>query len=135
MPGPRQAVGSIGWIDLTIPDAVGVRDFYQAVVGWDSEGLAMKDEAGDYEDFVMKIPADGRGVTGICHARGSNANWPGLWLLYVIVANLDASMEACTARGGKVLHGPRNMGKARYCVIEDPAGAKLALYDQGPEEE
>jgi hypothetical protein len=31
--------------------------------------------------------------------------------------------------GGKVLLGPRAMGpKARYCVIQDPAGAFAALY-------
>ncbi|MBI4908641.1 MAG: VOC family protein [Acidobacteria bacterium] len=135
MSAPQQPVGSIGWIDLTIADAVTVRDFYQAVVGWTVQPLTMKDPAGDYEDFVMQVPSDGRGVTGICHARGSNAGQPAVWLPYVIVVNLDDSMAACTSRGGKVLNGPRNMGKARYCVIEDPAGAKLALYDPGPAEE
>ena len=30
-------VGKIGWIDMTLDDAPGVRDFYKAVVGWESE--------------------------------------------------------------------------------------------------
>jgi predicted enzyme related to lactoylglutathione lyase len=28
------AVGTIGWIDLTVPDAKSLRDFYSAVTGW-----------------------------------------------------------------------------------------------------
>ena len=42
--------GSVGWFDLTVPDAEKVRDFYGQVVGWDSEATDM----GDYEDFCMK---------------------------------------------------------------------------------
>jgi len=26
--------GKIGWIDLTVPDAEAIRDFYQHVAGW-----------------------------------------------------------------------------------------------------
>lgn len=130
----KQPAGSIGWIDLTVPDAVAVRDFYQAVIGWTVQPIPMKDDNGAYEDFVMQVPSDGRGVTGVCHARGGNSGLPAAWLPYVMVANLDESMAACTTRGGKIIHGPRNMGAARYCVIEDPAGAKLALYDPGQAE-
>jgi predicted enzyme related to lactoylglutathione lyase len=31
--------GKIGWIDMTVEDAPGVRDFYKAVVGWGSEDV------------------------------------------------------------------------------------------------
>ena len=30
--------GSIAWIDLTVPDATGIRDFYKDVVGWSADG-------------------------------------------------------------------------------------------------
>lgn len=129
-----QPPGSVGWIDLTVPDAIGVRDFYQAVVGWTVQPLNMKDGVTEYEDFVMQVPSDGRGVTGICHARGSNASVPPAWLIYIMVADLDASIAACTERGGKVMNGPRTMGKARFCIIQDPAGAYAGLYDPGPQE-
>ena len=35
------AFGTIAWTDLTVPDAEGLRDFYEQVVGWSSEGLSM----------------------------------------------------------------------------------------------
>ena len=34
---PRPPVGTIGWTDLTVPDADGLRDFYSAVVGWGAD--------------------------------------------------------------------------------------------------
>lgn len=123
---PKQPVGAIGWVDLTVPNADEVRDFYGAVVGWTPTGLSM----GDYEDYVMSSPATGDGVAGVCHARGANAGQPPVWMIYLIVEDLDASIAACNERGGQVIAGPRQMGAARYCVIRDPAGAICALYQQ-----
>jgi len=119
-------VGSIQWIDLTVPDAPGVRDFYEAATGWRPSEVTM----GDYSDFCMNAAA-GDSVAGICHARGENAGLPPQWLIDIVVADLDASLAACRARGGSVIAGPRAMGRqARYAVIRDPAGAVAALYRQ-----
>jgi hypothetical protein len=49
--------------------------------------------------------------------------------VYITVENLDESMRQCEQLGGKVLTQPRNMGKDRYCFIQDPAGANCALYE------
>ena len=117
-------VGSTGWMDLTVPDAVATREFYEAVVGWTSAGLDM----GGYEDFLMLRPDSTQPVAGICHARGSNAGLPAQWLMYVVVADLDASVAACEEHGGRVLTPARSAGPgARFRVIQDPAGAVLAL--------
>jgi predicted enzyme related to lactoylglutathione lyase len=117
-PGP----GSISWQDLTVADAERVRDFYQAVVGWKPETLSM----GAYSDFVMK--ADEDAVAGICHARGSNADLPPVWLIYITVEDLDHSLQECQRLGGALVSAPRSYGGGRYCVIQDPAGALCALY-------
>ena len=116
--------GSTTWQDLTVENAEEVRDFYREVVGWESADV----EVGDYCDFNMNSPADGGTVTGICHARGANANLPPQWLIYITVEDLEYSMERCKARGGKIVCGPRNMGSyGTMCVIQDPAGAVAAL--------
>ncbi|HSR51570.1 MAG TPA: VOC family protein [Acidobacteriota bacterium] len=118
--------GSIGWIDLTVPDAEKIRDFYEKVAGWRHEGVDM----GGYQDFSM-IPGQGESaVAGICHARGTNADLPASWLIYIVVDDLDASMATCREGGGEVISGPHSMGAQRYCVIRDPAGAVAALYQQ-----
>ncbi len=115
--------GSIVWHDLTIPNAEIVRDFYEAVVGWKHEPVDMK----GYEDYNMISTESGQPAAGICHARGVNASIPPQWLIYVTVADIDASIRACTERGGTVVDGPRAIGGQRFAVVRDPAGAILGL--------
>ncbi len=117
--------GSIIWTDLTVPDAENVKNFYGRVIGWKSEPVSM----GEYNDFSMNSPDTDRTVAGICHSRGVNADLPPQWLIYFAVEDVDASAELCKKSGGKVIAGPRDMGKyGRYCVIQDPAGAVAALF-------
>jgi uncharacterized protein len=124
------AVGTIGWIDLTVPNAVEVRDFYQAVAGWSVTEVPM----GGYSDFCMLPAPDAAAAAGICHARGSNAGQPPQWLIYITVADIDASIARAVERGGTVLVGPKALGSARFCVIRDPAGAVAGLYQAGEPE-
>ncbi len=119
-------VGTICWRDLTVPDAVAIRDFYQRVVGWESR----TEDMGGYSDFHMLAPTTGESVAGICHARGSNADVPPQWLVYITVADVDQSAAKCGEFGGQVVVAPRAMGGGRFCVIRDPAGAVCALYTE-----
>ncbi len=126
MTGKRPEAGTIGWRDLTVPDATAIRTFYEHVVGWKHEPVPM----GEYDDFSMLTPDTGSCVAGICHARGGNAELPPQWLIYIHVDNLDGSLRACVDGGGQVLSGPRVMpGYGRYAVIQDPAGAACALFE------
>jgi len=122
----KKPLGSIVWTDLTVDNAEEVRDFYSKVVGWKHQGLSM----GDYEDYVMKANEDDEGTSGICHARGNNANIPAQWLIYVTVADIAASIKACIDNGGKVVDGPRMMGKNEFAVIQDPAGAIMGIITE-----
>jgi len=117
-------VGKIGWIDMTVGDAPGVRDFYKAVVGWETDEIDM----GGYSDYVMKMPASGDGVAGVCHSRGSNADLPAGWLIYIVVADVEASVTACIENGGKIVVETRGLAGGRFCVVEDPGGSIAALY-------
>lgn len=117
-------VGKIGWIDISVDDATGLRDFYKKVVGWKSEDVSM----GEYSDYSMLMPGTGEAVTGICHARGSNAELCGGWLIYIVVEDANASAAICRESGGKVIVAPRDLAGGRFCVIEDPSGATAALY-------
>jgi hypothetical protein len=118
--------GGIEWVDLTIDNAEEVREFYAAVADWTFDEVDM----GEYSDFAMKRASGGGPVAGICHARGVNADLPPQWLIYITVADLDAAIAACKERGGIVVAGPREAGPARYCIIQDPAGAVAALYQK-----
>lgn len=113
--------GRIVWQDLTVKDAEKVKDFYKAVVGWESSPVLM----GDYDDYNMMV--DNEPVAGVCHAKGSNSNLPPQWLLYVNVKDVEKSVEQCIENGGKVIDGPRQFGKQTFYVIQDPAGAYMGI--------
>lgn len=121
----QSRAGTIGWIDLTVDNAESVRDFYKAVAGWEAEDVSM----GDYSDYSMKPPG-GEPVAGVCHARGGNANLPPVWMIYIVVADLDASVARVAEHGGAIVAGPMGAGGHRYAIIKDPAGAMCALYQQ-----
>lgn len=120
--------GEIGWIDMTTSDAEGVRDFYQAVVGWQGAGVDMDGgpAAGGYQDYTMML--GDAAVGGICHAIGSNADLPPGWLIYITVDDLDSAVAAATERGGEIVVAPRSMGPSRLAVLRDPGGSAFALY-------
>ncbi len=115
--------GTVGWVDLTVPNATNVRDFYTAVVGWTPQDVPV----GDYVDFSMNAP-NGETVAGICHARGSNVGIPAQWLIYVTVPDLATSLAACVAMGGRIYRERESMGGyGDFAVVQDPAGAVMGL--------
>jgi predicted enzyme related to lactoylglutathione lyase len=124
----KPQTGMIAWTDLTVENADAVRDFYEAVVGWAPDAVSM----GDYSDYSMTPPGAGLPVAGICHARGVNEGLPPVWMMYIMVDDLEESIEAVKVNGGKTRTTIRDLGPTgRYCVIEDPAGAVAALFQTG----
>lgn len=116
--------GQIGWVDLTVEDAQTVRDFYRAVVGFDSAEVDM----GDYADFTLMPARSEDAVAGVCHARGSNADLPPVWMVYFTVEDVAASAARCEELGGELVVPPRGLAGGRFSVVRDPAGAVCALY-------
>jgi uncharacterized protein len=121
-------IGTVGWFDLTVPDAEAVRDFYRRVVDWAADPIDMD----GYNDYCMKPAGAEAPVAGICHARGENANIPPQWLLYITVADLEQSLRECTTAGGTIVCPLRELGTGKMAVIRDPAGAICALYEVLP---
>ena len=119
----KPAVGSIGWIDLTVPNADEVRDFYKGVVGFPTSDVSM----GDYNDYCLLV--NDQPVAGVCHARGSNADIPPAWLIYITVADLDESLAKVTGLGGEIVLPARGLAGGRFAVVKDPGGAVSGLYE------
>lgn len=121
------AVGRIAWLDLTVSDATGTRDFYHQVVGWTVEDVAMQDGVARYADYNM-LGTNGSPAAGVCHARGGNLGLPPVWLIYLPVADLAASLARVREEGGTVVKAvPGKDGNYAFAVIQDLVGAHLAL--------
>lgn len=125
-------LGEMAWLDLTVDNAIEVKDFYSQVIGWQSEGVAMgSPETGEYQDFTMISSQSKQAVSGICHARGANANLPPMWLPYFLVVDIDTSVASVISLGGALITEIKSMGSDKYVMIKDPAGAACALYQKG----
>jgi predicted enzyme related to lactoylglutathione lyase len=90
------------------------------VLGWEPSPVDM----GGYADFNMTPRGSRKPAAGVCHARDANADLPAQWLIYVPVKNLATSMRACKRLGGKVLRKTKS-----FCLIQDPAGAVMMLWE------
>jgi len=119
-------IGKIGWADVTVPNADVVLQFYKEVIGWESEGVGMQEADDSYEDYIVKDVA-GDAVGGVCYQRGVNADLPPVWLIYVPVEDVEASITRCLELGGAVVKRVEDNGKVVFVVIKDPAGAMMAL--------
>ncbi|MGL5831589.1 MAG: VOC family protein [Candidatus Altimarinota bacterium] len=122
----KKPIGSIISTDLTIPNAEEIRDFYKEVIGWEVEEMPLSDADGKYADYIMK-DKEGNWAAGVCHKRGPNVDLPPQWIVYINVEDIGKSIEKCRQLGGKILKEVKNEEKIIYALIEDPAGAILAL--------
>ncbi len=118
-------IGRIAWVDLTVDNAEEVRDFYQQMIGWTPQPVQMD----GYADYTMAGP-DGVPAAGVCHARGVNAAMPAQWMIYITVADLADSLAVCQHLGGHIIVPIRGEPGSRFAIIQDPAGAVCALYEQ-----
>ena len=126
-PDPGSPVGRIAWLDLTVPDPSGSRDFYQQVIQWSVHDVEMKDGGEGYADYSM-VDEGGRAAAGVCHARGVNTGLPPVWMLYLPVGDFAESLRRVKEEGGKVVKMVKGTdGVDQYAVIRDPVGAHLAL--------
>lgn len=117
--------GTVAWVDLTVPNAELIRDFYKAVIGWGAEAVSVE----DHSDYNM-LDANGVPRAGVCHKQGINAEIPSHWLVYFVVPDMDEALKSVQSRGGSVVVPARGNPGNRVAVIQDPAGAVCALYEQ-----
>lgn len=120
---PRPAIGTVGWIDLTVDDARRSLDFYTAVCGWESSAFDM----GEYEDFCVAPPGREEPIAGICHKHGDNAGFPAQWIMYVVVPDADEAAQRAEASGGRVVVGPKDVMDGRFALLKDPDGAHFGV--------
>jgi predicted enzyme related to lactoylglutathione lyase len=124
---PSMSTGCIAWLDLTVPDASAMRDFYQQVIGWTVQEVAMQDAGEGYADYCM-LAGDGDAAAGVCHARGGNKGLPPAWMLYLPVGDFAESVRRVRAEGGTIVkESAGGEGGHTYAIARDPVGVWFAL--------
>jgi predicted enzyme related to lactoylglutathione lyase len=115
----------ISWRELATTDREAATDFYSALFGWERQNASdMGEPVGLYQEFGRP----GLPLGGI-YRKPDDVPSPPHWLLYAKVLDIEASLAAARAGGGKVLTGPMETpGGDRIAQILDPQGAAFALH-------
>lgn len=123
MPNPQ---GSFVWYELITPDPDGAKPFYDAVVGWDVE----PQPSSEGMDYRMIRRSDGGHAGGVMRLSDDMAQHGArpVWLGYIGVDDVDASVTAAEQDGGKVMMPAWDVdGVGRMAMVTDPQGAPFYL--------
>ena len=125
--------GSWIWYELMTPDAEGSKAFYDRVVGWNIQTMH-----GEDSNYGFINNADG-GMTGGVLRLDAEMERHGArpcWIGYVGVDDVDASLAAIEAAGGKTLMPARDIEMAgRIAMVADPNGAPFYVMTPSGEGE
>lgn len=114
--------GAMSWNELMTTDVDGAKAFYSKLFGWSFQEL----NAGDMPYTMAK--AGESDAAGLVNIPEESAGMPPTWGAYVTVDDVDASAEQVWTLGGKVLMPPTDIPEVgRFCVIQDPQGATIAM--------
>lgn len=125
MPAAKLRHGNFSWVDLITPDTAAALAFYRPLFGWDFH-TDMSPQGGYY-----MFQKDGRDVAGMT-ALPPGSDFHPCWTSYILVDDLDAVVARCGELGGIARMDPVEVGEAgRMCLIQDPAGGAVGLWEAG----
>ena len=124
--GKAPPLGTFCWTELMTRDAAAAKKFYGELLGW-----TFKDDDISGMTYTMFTPPGAeRPIGGLMQMGGPQFEGvPPHWLSYILVDNVDERAKRCTKLGGAVKVPPMDIPKiGRFCVIQDPTGAVIALF-------
>jgi predicted enzyme related to lactoylglutathione lyase len=121
------ANGAFCWNELATTDLESAQNFYKTLLGWE---IKESKATGECEGSMVynEIVVGGQHVGGIYKMGPEFGQAPSHWVAYVAVDDVDARARQVWELGGKVCVPPTDIPNVgRFCVINDPTGATIAL--------
>lgn len=118
--------GAQCWNEAVTRDPATAAEFYRAVFGYEVDRMP-----GDFEYLTLRLGDDVvAGVMGV--GDRFPAETPAHWVGYFAVADADATAQALTRAGGRVLDGPSDSEFGRMATVSDPQGAVFSIIALAP---
>jgi uncharacterized protein len=117
---PTRANGKICYVEIPANDVEASAAFYEAVFGWRLRKRG--DGATAFDDTIGEV--SGTWVTG-----RPPASDPGL-LLYVMVDDAEATVEAIVAHGGELVQPIGGDAPEITARFRDPGGNVIGIYQE-----
>ena len=119
--------GIVSWNELATSDAAGSAAFYSGLFDWNVQTIPGMD------GYQMMMVGD-RMVAG-CMDKSEHCDGPALWLSYVTVADVKASLAKAVELGAEAIKDVTEVpGKGSFAIVKDPQGAMLGLWQFSGEE-
>lgn len=120
----KPKIGEICWNELATTNVQAAKDFYGKVFGWkfeehDIEGMSYTMIKVNDKEFggIWTIPKD------------KEKDIPPHWMAYILVEDLDKSVELAKKQGASIVKPATNAGNfGRFAIVMDPTNAHIALW-------
>lgn len=109
---------AIDYVELTVEDLGAAQRFYAAAFGW---------RFNDYGPSYAGIQGEGREVGGLRQDAAVRTGGP---LVILYSKDLDASLAAVRAAGGRIVTGPYAFPGGRRFHFADVSGNELAVWSE-----
>lgn len=122
--------GSFVWYELLTPDQAASARFYQAVIGWKFTPPA-PGAAVPYGHIERSDGGPAGGVLTLSDEMQSHGAHP-CWVPYLSVPDVDATVVAIVADGGRVLMPAMSIAEGRFAMVTDPQGVPFYAMTPSP---
>lgn len=126
---PEYKPGTFCWVELGTTDGEAAKKFYTELFGWSFNDSPI----GPGMVYTM-LKLDGKDVGALYQmpAEMTSQGIPPNWLSYVSVTSADESAAKAKELGATLMKEPFDvMDVGRMAVVQDPAGAVLAVWQAG----
>lgn len=121
----KPSLGEICWNELATANVQAAKDFYGKVFDWEFT----EHDMGDSATYTM-IKKNNKDLGGIWTIpKDKEGQIPPHWMAYILVKNIEESLEKATQNGAAVMKPITKAGDfGRLAIITDPTGAHIALW-------
>jgi uncharacterized protein len=117
------------WYELMTPDPKAAKAFYDAVVGWNMDIGGMGSDS--YHLINRTDGGQAGGILPLTDEMCDKGARP-IWLGYIGVDDVDASVAAAQAEGGKLMMPAWDTPFGRIAMVTDPQGVPFYLMKPVP---
>lgn len=112
------------WVDVGVDDMDKARRFYGALLGWE-----IPEGSPEFMGYTS-CTKDGRRVAGMAPKMSSEQ--PTVWMTYLSVTDLDATLGKVREQGGQVVSEAMDISDmGRMGLAIDPGGAGVGFWQSG----
>jgi predicted enzyme related to lactoylglutathione lyase len=128
MPETKTAIpNTFCWVELNANDVAKAKKFYTELFGWGANDITMPDGS---PYTILTLGERHVGALTKLSDDAKKMGAPPNWLSFVAVTSADESASKAKSLGGTVVVPPMEAGPGRFAILQDPAGATLALWQQ-----